>query len=138
MPLWVWEIFVRCNIDCRVWPVRTGVLKGNESTVLSDIMPFLQRDIIFFTFYFMFVFLYSWALLKSSKALRVRLIFLLFCRLKKGKELRKEADIREVEKNIHLIKSPAGRLYRFYHECTVHLKSQGSFFCWSALHTCTL
>lgn len=29
-------------------------------------------------------------------------------RLKKGKELRKEADRREVEKNIHLIKSPAG------------------------------
>ncbi|KAI0232286.1 putative ribosome biogenesis protein RLP24 [Lamellibrachia satsuma] len=28
-------------------------------------------------------------------------------RLKKGKELRKEADIKEVEKNIHLIKSPA-------------------------------
>ncbi|XP_046358941.1 probable ribosome biogenesis protein RLP24 [Haliotis rufescens] len=31
-------------------------------------------------------------------------------RLKKGKELRKEADIKEVEKNIHLIKSPAARL----------------------------
>ncbi|KAK3611083.1 hypothetical protein CHS0354_030039 [Potamilus streckersoni] len=30
-------------------------------------------------------------------------------RLKKGKELRKEADIRDVEKNIHLIKSPAAR-----------------------------
>ncbi|XP_046584900.1 probable ribosome biogenesis protein RLP24 [Haliotis rubra] len=28
-------------------------------------------------------------------------------RLKKGKELRKEADIKEAEKNIHLIKSPA-------------------------------
>merc|ERR1711976_561235 len=28
-------------------------------------------------------------------------------RLKKGKELRKAADIREVKKNIHLIKSPA-------------------------------
>ncbi|XP_064608968.1 probable ribosome biogenesis protein RLP24 [Liolophura sinensis] len=28
-------------------------------------------------------------------------------RLKKGKQLRKEADIKEVEKNIHLIKSPA-------------------------------
>lgn len=28
-------------------------------------------------------------------------------RLKKGKELRKEADIREVKQNIHLIKSPA-------------------------------
>ena len=32
------------------------------------------------------------------------------CRLKKGKELRKEADVREVEKNIHLIKSPAGMI----------------------------
>ncbi|XP_053405433.1 probable ribosome biogenesis protein RLP24 [Mercenaria mercenaria] len=30
-------------------------------------------------------------------------------RLKKGKELRKEADMKEVEKNIHLIKSPAAR-----------------------------
>ncbi|XP_064620132.1 probable ribosome biogenesis protein RLP24 [Lineus longissimus] len=30
-------------------------------------------------------------------------------RLKKGKELRKEADIKEVQKNIHLIKSPAAR-----------------------------
>ncbi|KAH3833029.1 probable ribosome biogenesis protein RLP24 [Dreissena polymorpha] len=30
-------------------------------------------------------------------------------RLKKGKELRKEADVREVQKNIHLIKSPAAR-----------------------------
>lgn len=30
-------------------------------------------------------------------------------RLKKGKELRKEADVKEVEKNIHLIKSPAAR-----------------------------
>ncbi|KAL3866397.1 hypothetical protein ACJMK2_043698 [Sinanodonta woodiana] len=30
-------------------------------------------------------------------------------RLKKGKQLRKEADIRDVEKNIHLIKSPAAR-----------------------------
>ncbi|XP_060572219.1 probable ribosome biogenesis protein RLP24 [Ruditapes philippinarum] len=30
-------------------------------------------------------------------------------RLKKGKELRKEADLKEVEKNIHLIKSPAAR-----------------------------
>ncbi|CAL1526538.1 unnamed protein product [Lymnaea stagnalis] len=31
-------------------------------------------------------------------------------RLKKGKELRKEADRKEVEKNIHLIKSPAAGL----------------------------
>jgi large subunit ribosomal protein L24e len=31
-------------------------------------------------------------------------------RLKKGKELRKAADIKEVEKNIHLIKSPAAGL----------------------------
>lgn len=31
-------------------------------------------------------------------------------RLKKGKQLRKEADIKEVEKNIHLIKSPAAGL----------------------------
>jgi large subunit ribosomal protein L24e len=30
-------------------------------------------------------------------------------RLKKGKELRKEADIKEVEKNIHLIRAPAAR-----------------------------
>ncbi|KAL4227809.1 hypothetical protein ACF0H5_013246 [Mactra antiquata] len=30
-------------------------------------------------------------------------------RLKKGKELRKEADKREIEKHIHLIKSPAAR-----------------------------
>ena len=30
-------------------------------------------------------------------------------RLKKGKELRKEADIKEVQKNIHLIRSPAAR-----------------------------
>ena len=31
------------------------------------------------------------------------------CRLKKGKQLRKQADIKEVEKNIHLIRSPAGK-----------------------------
>ncbi|XP_077988998.1 putative ribosome biogenesis protein RLP24 [Glandiceps talaboti] len=30
-------------------------------------------------------------------------------RLKKGKELRKEADIREVKQNIHLVKSPAAK-----------------------------
>lgn len=30
-------------------------------------------------------------------------------RLKKGKELRKESDIMEVKKNIHLIRSPAAR-----------------------------
>ena len=29
-------------------------------------------------------------------------------RLKKGKQLRKASDVKEVEKNIHLIKSPAG------------------------------
>mgnify|MGYP003574516712 CR=1 FL=1 len=33
-------------------------------------------------------------------------------RLKKGKELRKAADFKEVEKNIHLIKSPAARSSR--------------------------
>lgn len=31
-------------------------------------------------------------------------------RLKKGKELRKEADVKEVETNIHLIKAPTGRV----------------------------
>ncbi|KAH9512609.1 hypothetical protein Btru_038944 [Bulinus truncatus] len=36
--------------------------------------------------------------------------FFIANRLKKGKELRKEADRREVEKNIHLIKSPAACL----------------------------
>lgn len=30
-------------------------------------------------------------------------------RLKKGKELRKEADVKEVETNIHLIKAPTGK-----------------------------
>lgn len=35
-------------------------------------------------------------------------VILILHRLKKGKELRKEADRKEVEKNIHLIKSPAG------------------------------
>ncbi|KAK3097009.1 hypothetical protein FSP39_005561 [Pinctada imbricata] len=33
-------------------------------------------------------------------------------RLRKGKELRKEADVKEVEKNIHLIKSPAAKAKR--------------------------
>ena len=36
----------------------------------------------------------------------------IFNRLKKGKELRKEADIKEVEKNVHLIKSPAAKTKR--------------------------
>ena len=36
-----------------------------------------------------------------------------FCtfRLKKGKELRDADAVREVKKNIHLIKSPAGRTF---------------------------
>lgn len=38
----------------------------------------------------------------------VYLFTICYTRLKKGKAIRKAADIKEVEKNIHLIKSPAG------------------------------
>lgn len=37
-----------------------------------------------------------------------KILLALSHRLKKGKELRKEADISEVEKNIHLIRAPGG------------------------------
>nr|XP_006822880.1 PREDICTED: probable ribosome biogenesis protein RLP24-like [Saccoglossus kowalevskii] len=36
-------------------------------------------------------------------------IYTLNCMLKKGKVLRKEADVKEVKQNIHLIKSPAAK-----------------------------
>jgi len=32
------------------------------------------------------------------------------CRLKKGKELRKEEDLKEVEQNMHIIRAPAGMI----------------------------
>jgi len=32
------------------------------------------------------------------------------CRLKKGKELRKAEDLKEVEQNMHIIRAPAGTI----------------------------
>jgi len=33
------------------------------------------------------------------------------CRLKKGKELRKAEDLKEVEQNMHVIRAPAGNVF---------------------------
>lgn len=60
---------------------------------------------------------------KISVSCTVRNMFFtsVYCRLKKGKELRKEAGILDVEKNIHLVKLPAGMFDIFQHPICSYL-----------------
>jgi len=42
---------------------------------------------------------------------------MLNCRLKKGKELRKAEDLKEVEQNMHIIRAPAGAYFKDLISC---------------------